>query len=171
MIFVNTKRAADRVTGYLLGNGYQAGVLSGDIPQNKRLQAAGVVSSAASCRFWSRPTWRRAGCTFPMSPTSSTSTCRRIGRITSTGLAAPPGSAPAATPSASPARNTSTRCRRSRTFIGQKIAGAADDRGFAGRIQAAQAPGAASSTGAGGRRTSRGRNAVATAAAATPIVS
>ena len=37
MIFVNTKRAADRVTGYLLGNGYEAGVLSGDIPQNKRL--------------------------------------------------------------------------------------------------------------------------------------
>lgn len=38
MIFVNTKRAADRVTGYLLGNGYQAGVLSGDIPQTKRLR-------------------------------------------------------------------------------------------------------------------------------------
>jgi len=38
MIFVNTKRAADRVTGYLLGNGYQAEVLSGDIPQNKRLK-------------------------------------------------------------------------------------------------------------------------------------
>ncbi|HRF44110.1 MAG TPA: DEAD/DEAH box helicase [Candidatus Competibacteraceae bacterium] len=38
MIFVNTKRTADRVTGYLLGNGYDAGVLSGDIPQNKRLQ-------------------------------------------------------------------------------------------------------------------------------------
>ena len=38
MIFVNTKRAAERVTGYLLGNGYHAGVLSGDIPQNKRLR-------------------------------------------------------------------------------------------------------------------------------------
>jgi ATP-dependent RNA helicase RhlB len=38
MIFVNTKRAAERVTGYLLGNGYEAGVLSGDIPQHKRLQ-------------------------------------------------------------------------------------------------------------------------------------
>ncbi len=36
MVFVNTKRGAERVTGYLLGNGYQAGVLSGDIPQNKR---------------------------------------------------------------------------------------------------------------------------------------
>jgi ATP-dependent RNA helicase RhlB len=38
IIFVNTKRAADRVTGYLLGNGYEAEVLSGDIPQNKRLR-------------------------------------------------------------------------------------------------------------------------------------
>lgn len=36
MIFVNTKRSADRVTGYLMGNNLQAGVLSGDIPQNKR---------------------------------------------------------------------------------------------------------------------------------------
>jgi ATP-dependent RNA helicase RhlB len=38
MIFVNTKRAAERVTGYLLGNGHEAGVLSGDIPQHKRLR-------------------------------------------------------------------------------------------------------------------------------------
>jgi ATP-dependent RNA helicase RhlB len=38
MVFVNTKRAADRVTGYLLGNGREAEVLSGDIPQNKRLR-------------------------------------------------------------------------------------------------------------------------------------
>ncbi len=38
MIFVNTKRAGERVTSYLLGNGYEAGVLSGDIPQHKRLR-------------------------------------------------------------------------------------------------------------------------------------
>lgn len=38
MVFVNTKAAAERVTGYLLGNGYRAGVLSGDVPQRKRLQ-------------------------------------------------------------------------------------------------------------------------------------
>ncbi|WP_421620971.1 DEAD/DEAH box helicase [Alkalilimnicola ehrlichii] len=36
IIFVNTKRAADRVTGYLLGNGIEAAVISGDIPQKKR---------------------------------------------------------------------------------------------------------------------------------------
>ncbi|MDX1654436.1 MAG: DEAD/DEAH box helicase [Candidatus Competibacteraceae bacterium] len=36
IVFVNTKRAADRVAGYLAGNGFEAGVLSGDIPQNKR---------------------------------------------------------------------------------------------------------------------------------------
>ncbi len=36
LIFVNTKRAADEVTEYLMGNGYTAGVLSGDIPQTKR---------------------------------------------------------------------------------------------------------------------------------------
>ena len=36
LIFVNTKKAAETVTDYLLGNGFDAGVLSGDIPQNKR---------------------------------------------------------------------------------------------------------------------------------------
>jgi ATP-dependent RNA helicase RhlB len=38
IVFTNTKRAAEEVAGYLLGNGLEAGVLSGDIPQNKRQQ-------------------------------------------------------------------------------------------------------------------------------------
>ncbi len=38
LIFVNTKRDADRVTGYLKGNDIKAAVISGDIPQNKREQ-------------------------------------------------------------------------------------------------------------------------------------
>jgi ATP-dependent RNA helicase RhlB len=36
LIFVNTKRVAEELNEYLLGNGYSAGVLSGDIPQTKR---------------------------------------------------------------------------------------------------------------------------------------
>ncbi len=36
IIFVNTKRVADRVWGYLESNGYPAAVLSGDVPQKKR---------------------------------------------------------------------------------------------------------------------------------------
>lgn len=36
IIFVNTKRAGEKVWGYLEGNGYHAGLLSGDIPQKKR---------------------------------------------------------------------------------------------------------------------------------------
>lgn len=36
MVFTNTKRAAERVWGYLEGNGISAGILSGDVPQNKR---------------------------------------------------------------------------------------------------------------------------------------
>ena len=35
-MFVNTKRAAEQVWGYLESNGYKSGLLSGDIPQNKR---------------------------------------------------------------------------------------------------------------------------------------
>ncbi len=38
IIFVNTKHAADQVWGYLQGNGFQAAVLSGDVPQKKRIR-------------------------------------------------------------------------------------------------------------------------------------
>jgi ATP-dependent RNA helicase RhlB len=38
MVFVNTKRAADRVMAWLRGNGIRAEVLSGDVPQKKRLR-------------------------------------------------------------------------------------------------------------------------------------
>jgi len=37
IIFVNTKREADRIWGFLEGNGLHAAILSGDVPQNKRL--------------------------------------------------------------------------------------------------------------------------------------
>jgi len=36
IIFVNTKRNADTVWGYLKGNGIETALLSGDVPQNKR---------------------------------------------------------------------------------------------------------------------------------------
>lgn len=36
IVFVNTKRAADRVWGYLESNGHKAALLSGDVPQKKR---------------------------------------------------------------------------------------------------------------------------------------
>lgn len=38
LLFVNTKRDADRVAAYLTGNDIKAAVISGDIPQNKREQ-------------------------------------------------------------------------------------------------------------------------------------
>ncbi|MBK1721131.1 DEAD/DEAH box helicase [Thiocystis violacea] len=38
IVFVNTKREADRVWGYLQGNGINTAVLSGDVPQQKRLK-------------------------------------------------------------------------------------------------------------------------------------
>jgi ATP-dependent RNA helicase RhlB len=37
IVFVNTKRAADVVWGYLEGNGFEAAILSGDVPQPKRM--------------------------------------------------------------------------------------------------------------------------------------
>jgi ATP-dependent RNA helicase RhlB len=36
IVFVNTKHVAERVWGYLEGNGFKAAILSGDVPQRKR---------------------------------------------------------------------------------------------------------------------------------------
>ncbi len=36
IVFVNTKRAGEKVWGYLEGNGIKCGILSGDVPQKKR---------------------------------------------------------------------------------------------------------------------------------------
>lgn len=41
IIFVNTKRVAEEISNYLAANDYKAGVLSGDIPQNKRERLLG----------------------------------------------------------------------------------------------------------------------------------
>ncbi|HET9679137.1 MAG TPA: ATP-dependent RNA helicase RhlB [Gammaproteobacteria bacterium] len=38
IVFVNTKRVADRLDAWLRGNGFSAGILSGDVPQKKRLR-------------------------------------------------------------------------------------------------------------------------------------
>jgi ATP-dependent RNA helicase RhlB len=38
MVFVNTKRVAEKLEGYLLANGFKAQALSGDVPQKKRLR-------------------------------------------------------------------------------------------------------------------------------------
>ena len=38
MVFVNTKRVAEDVVAHLNGNGFKSEVLSGDVPQNKRLR-------------------------------------------------------------------------------------------------------------------------------------
>ena len=36
LVFINTKHVAETVLGWLRGNAFRAGVLSGDVPQNKR---------------------------------------------------------------------------------------------------------------------------------------
>jgi ATP-dependent RNA helicase RhlB len=49
IVFINTKREADKVWGFLEGNGFPAAILSGDVPQKKRMSllkrfSAGDVS-------------------------------------------------------------------------------------------------------------------------------
>jgi len=44
IVFINTKVAAERVTAYLKGNDINCGILSGDIPQNKRQQLVKAFS-------------------------------------------------------------------------------------------------------------------------------
>jgi len=45
IVFINTKREADKVWGYLEGNGHKAAILSGDVPQKKRMSLLKRFSS------------------------------------------------------------------------------------------------------------------------------
>ncbi len=45
IVFVNTRRESEKVWGYLVGNGLDAGLLTGDVPQKKRLQLLGKLKS------------------------------------------------------------------------------------------------------------------------------
>jgi len=45
VIFINTKRVAEKIDGYLRGNGYTSALLSGDVPQKKRLHLLNAFTS------------------------------------------------------------------------------------------------------------------------------
>jgi len=45
LIFSNTKRMTEKIVAYLAGNGYKAALLSGDVPQNKRLRLLNEFTS------------------------------------------------------------------------------------------------------------------------------
>ena len=47
IVFTNTKRQAEKVWGYLSSNGIEAGILTGDIPQNKRLKLLDELANSA----------------------------------------------------------------------------------------------------------------------------
>ncbi len=46
IVFTNTKRDAEKVWGFLSSNGIEAGILTGDIPQNKRLRLLDELTSS-----------------------------------------------------------------------------------------------------------------------------
>lgn len=45
LIFSNTKRTAEKIVAYLAGNGYKSALLSGDVPQKKRLRLLNEFTS------------------------------------------------------------------------------------------------------------------------------
>lgn len=45
LIFSNTKRMCEKIVAYLAGNGYKSALLSGDVPQNKRLRLLNEFTS------------------------------------------------------------------------------------------------------------------------------
>jgi len=94
IVFVNTKRAADKVWAYLEGNGIQAAVLSGDVPQTQR-QNLLQKFQRGDLPVLVATDVRRAACTSPKSVTSSITICRRTPRITYTASAAPRAWVPA----------------------------------------------------------------------------
>ncbi len=113
LVFVNTKRGADLVWGFLEGNGFKAAVLSGDVPQKKRMSLLTQFQNGELPILVATDV-APAVCIFPISPTYSTTTCRKMLRIMSTALAVPPGREPVVMPSVLPVKPTPSPCPISR---------------------------------------------------------
>ena len=87
LVFVRTKRGADRLAKRLSTRGTNAAAMHGDLPQRTRERCC-ASSRPARCARWSRPTSRRAGSTSrPMShvinydpPDDHTGYVHRVGR-------------------------------------------------------------------------------------------
>ena len=114
MVFVNTKRIAERLEATLRANGFHAQALSGDVPQNKRLrflrdfhegELAVLIATDVASRGPAHP-GRQPRVQLRPAAGRRPTTC--------TASAARRAPAPTATPSASPARSTPSRCRTSR---------------------------------------------------------
>ena len=88
LVFVRTKRGADRLVKRLRARGVSAVAMHGDKSQGQRERALARFEPARSTR-WSPPTWPRAASTSTTSPTSSTSTRPRTATATSTASGAP----------------------------------------------------------------------------------
>ena len=113
MVFVNTRRLADRLEEVLRANHINAQAISGDVPQNKRLRYMKEFHSGELAVLIATDVASR-GLHVPTSATCSTSTCRRTTPITCIASAAPRAPAPRAMRSASAARTTPSACRTSR---------------------------------------------------------
>ena len=115
LVFVNTRRGADTVAGYLLGNDIETAVLSGDIPQTKRQglltrfqegQLPVLVATDVAARGLHIPDVSHViNYDLPQDPEDYV---HRIGRNRK-------GRRYRGMPSASDASTMSTRCRKSRT--------------------------------------------------------
>ena len=100
MIFVNTKREAERLGRYLDANGFHAEAISGDVPQKKRLKMLSAFQSG------SLPTSPRGDCISPASAMSSITICPRTRRTMYTVSVARPASVQSGMRSALAASNT-----------------------------------------------------------------
>ncbi len=82
IVFINTKRVADKVYAWLEGNGYKSALLSGDVPQKKRQTL--LKNRTVNLAYWSQPTLLHADCIPPQSATCSTLTCHNQVKTTYT---------------------------------------------------------------------------------------
>ncbi len=93
MVFVRTKRGADRLAEQLGKEGVRALAIHGDLRQTRAGEGAGRLLRRPACPCWSPPTWPPAASTSTTSTSSCTTTRPRTTRPTCTARAAPPGPA------------------------------------------------------------------------------
>ena len=117
IVFANRRDSTRLIQTRLAALGVDCELLSGEVPQAKRLKTLERFKDGApGC--WPLRTWLGEASTWTASATSSTTISRKIRRITCTALAARAGPAPRGFPSASSANRMPSSCRKSRRSSG-----------------------------------------------------
>lgn len=115
IVFANTKHQCENLWGWLEGDGHRVGLLTGDVPQKKRLKILELFTKG-DLDILVATDVAAVACIFLMCPMSITSTCLMTVKTMFTVSVVPAVPVPKGFQSALPVKNTPSTCRLSKTI-------------------------------------------------------